>query len=87
MMKHDQIKTLIIVWVPVFIGSHQDVHQTAVADTTHQIICQSHEDCDARSCEIKPIKGFQAKEQVKGHTVSSLKFGLRGHICIWLLII
>ncbi|KAG7557810.1 hypothetical protein ISN44_As11g037550 [Arabidopsis suecica] len=54
-------------------GSHQDVHQTAAADTTHQIICQSHEDCDARSCEIKPIKGFQAKEQVKGHTVNVVK--------------
>lgn len=38
---------------------------------TPQIICQNHEDCDARSTEIKPIKGFQAKEQVKGHTVSS----------------
>lgn len=56
----------------VFIGSHQDVHQTAAADTAHQILCQNHEDCDARSCEIKPIKGFQAKEQVKGHTVSSV---------------
>ncbi|XP_010422515.1 PREDICTED: uncharacterized protein LOC104707789 [Camelina sativa] len=54
-------------------GSHQDVHHTAAADTTHQIICQSHEDCDARSCEIKPIKGFQAKEQVKGHTVNVVK--------------
>lgn len=56
-----------------YIGSHQDVHQTAAADTA-QIICHSHEDCDARSCEIKPIKGFQAKEQVKGHTVSSVEF-------------
>ncbi|XP_010430544.1 PREDICTED: uncharacterized protein LOC104714781 [Camelina sativa] len=54
-------------------GSHQDVHQTAAADTAHQIICQSHEDCDARSSEIKPIKGFQAKEQVKGHTVNVVK--------------
>ncbi|CAA0393365.1 unnamed protein product [Arabidopsis thaliana] len=54
-------------------GSHQDVHQTVVADTAHQIICHSHEDCDARSCEIKPIKGFQAKEQVKGHTVNVVK--------------
>ncbi|KAF8116483.1 hypothetical protein N665_0017s0040 [Sinapis alba] len=53
-------------------GSHQDVHQTAAADTP-QIICQNHEDCDARSCEIKPIKGFQAKEQVKGHTVNVVK--------------
>lgn len=54
-----------------YIGSHQDVHQAAAADTP-QIICQNHEDCDARSSEIKPIKGFQAKEQVKGHTVSGL---------------
>ncbi|VVB07065.1 unnamed protein product [Arabis nemorensis] len=53
-------------------GSHQDVHQTAAAETP-QIICQSHEDCDARSCEIKPIKGFQAKEQVRGHTVNVVK--------------
>lgn len=54
-----------------FIGSHEDVHhQTANVDTA-QIICQKHEDCEARSCDIKPIKGFQAKEQVKGHTVSS----------------
>ncbi|CAN8247969.1 unnamed protein product [Cochlearia groenlandica] len=55
-------------------GSHQDVQQAAAAaaDTPH-IICQNHEDCDARSCEIKPIKGFQAKEQVKGHTVNVVK--------------
>ncbi|ESQ37973.1 hypothetical protein EUTSA_v10028541mg [Eutrema salsugineum] len=53
-------------------GSHQDVQQTVAADTA-QIICQNHEDCDARSCEIKPIKGFQAKEQVKGHTVNVVK--------------
>ncbi|CAH8338393.1 unnamed protein product [Eruca vesicaria subsp. sativa] len=53
-------------------GSHQDVHQAAAADTP-QIICQNHEDCDARSSEIKPIKGFQAKEQVKGHTVNVVK--------------
>ncbi|KAF8115435.1 hypothetical protein N665_0027s0050 [Sinapis alba] len=53
-------------------GSHEDVHQTAAADTA-QVICQNHEDCDARSCEIKPIKGFQAKEQVKGHTVNVVK--------------
>ncbi|KAL0746344.1 hypothetical protein Bca101_028346 [Brassica carinata] len=53
-------------------GSHQDVHHTAAADTP-QIICQNHEDCDARSSEIKPIKGFQAKEQVKGHTVNVVK--------------
>ncbi|CAH2071870.1 unnamed protein product [Thlaspi arvense] len=53
-------------------GSHQDVQQTAAAETA-QIICQNHEDCDARSCEIKPIKGFQAKEQVKGHTVNVVK--------------
>uniref|UniRef100_A0A1J3F3G7 Fe2OG dioxygenase domain-containing protein n=1 Tax=Noccaea caerulescens TaxID=107243 RepID=A0A1J3F3G7_NOCCA len=51
-------------------GSHQDVHQAAATDTQ---ICQRHEDCDARSCEIKPIKGFQAKEQVKGHTVNVVK--------------
>ncbi|KFK30895.1 hypothetical protein AALP_AA6G039900 [Arabis alpina] len=53
-------------------GSHQDVHQ-AVAAETPQIICQNHDDCDARSCEIKPLKGFQAKEQVRGHTVNVVK--------------
>ncbi|CAN8308611.1 unnamed protein product [Cochlearia groenlandica] len=56
-------------------GSHEDTQQTIAAETntTTQIICQNHEDCDTRSCEIKPIKGFQAKEQVKGHNVNVVK--------------
>ena len=34
-------------------------------------ICSNHEECDARPSQIKLTKGFSAKEQVKGHMVSS----------------
>lgn len=36
-------------------SSHQDVHQTAAADAA-RIICQSHEDCDARSSRLRSGK-------------------------------
>ena len=37
-------------------------------------ICSNHEDCEARLGLIKLTKGFSAKEQLKGHTASSLFF-------------
>ncbi|XVF72484.1 hypothetical protein PTKIN_Ptkin12aG0124800 [Pterospermum kingtungense] len=36
-------------------------------------ICSNHEECDARSSQIKLTKGFSAKEHVKGHMVNVVK--------------
>ncbi|XP_027352104.1 RNA demethylase ALKBH10B-like isoform X2 [Abrus precatorius] len=36
-------------------------------------ICSNHEECEARSSQIKLTKGFTAKESVKGHMVNVVK--------------
>ncbi|KAK9018266.1 hypothetical protein V6N11_001244 [Hibiscus sabdariffa] len=36
-------------------------------------ICSNHEECEARSSQIKLTKGFSAKEHVKGHMVNVVK--------------
>ncbi|KAJ7972842.1 2OG-Fe(II) oxygenase family oxidoreductase [Quillaja saponaria] len=36
-------------------------------------ICSNHEECEARSSQIKLTKGFAAKESVKGHMVNVVK--------------
>lgn len=35
-------------------------------------ICSNHEECEARSGQVKLTKGFSAKEPVKGHMASSM---------------
>ncbi|KAL3849830.1 hypothetical protein ACJIZ3_011712 [Penstemon smallii] len=47
----------------------QEVQQS-LEDTD---ICSNHEDCEARHAKIKTIKGFVAKEPLKGHMVNVVK--------------
>ncbi|XP_010542876.1 PREDICTED: uncharacterized protein LOC104815949 [Tarenaya hassleriana] len=53
-------------------GSQENHQQSSQGQDMTQV-CENHEECDGRSSEIKPIKGFQAKEHVKGHTVNVVK--------------
>jgi mRNA N6-methyladenine demethylase len=43
----------------------------SMAENFH--LCTDHEDCVTRSEHIKILKGFVAKESVKGHMVIPLK--------------
>ncbi|THU68582.1 hypothetical protein C4D60_Mb08t05400 [Musa balbisiana] len=53
-------------------GGSQEEHQEGQISFNEVNICVGHEDCLARPERIKILKGFVAKESVKGHMASSI---------------
>ncbi|CAL9775666.1 unnamed protein product [Musa acuminata subsp. burmannicoides] len=54
-------------------GGSQEEHQEGQISFNEVNICVGHEDCLARPERIKILKGFVAKESVKGHMVNVVK--------------